>query len=96
MSEDIKQRLHSELQATIPLMKSKGLKPSFFANMLNEIGGYDTAKTLISKREASQGFTDLLLKDLSNLSVEYIVLKDEYKTLFTKEELSICKERLGL
>ena len=89
MSEDLKRRLHSELLATIPLMKSKGLKPSFFANMLNELGGYKTAKTLIGKREASQGFTDLLLKDLSVLSVEHIVLKDEYKTLFTKEELII-------
>lgn len=92
--KELEQQLHDEFEATIPKVKAKGLRPTKFISMLNEYGGYETAKKLIGTREASQGFADLLMKGLSHLSVESIVLQDKYKPLFTEEELKICRERL--
>ena len=67
-----------------------------FLQMVHEKGGVQTAKDLLSgdPSAVSEGFANLALKGRLDLSVEALVLKDEWKHLFTSRELSIAKRRL--
>ena len=73
--------------------------PTYFIQMLNEIGGVETAKKLITKAiqtgNPSDGFTRLLLEQRLDLSMEASVCKEEYHILFTEDEIAYCKKVLG-
>ncbi|MBR5369281.1 MAG: hypothetical protein IK138_08390 [Lachnospiraceae bacterium] len=68
---------------------------SRFYQMLNEFGAVETAKKLIHSNELSEGFAILWEKDRLDLSVESIVIKEEFSSLFTEEEIDICRKRLA-
>lgn len=65
-----------------------------FSQMLNGMGAVDTAKKLISSG-MSDGFTKLYMAGRLDLSTEAVVVMPKYKSLFTKEEVEICKKRLS-
>jgi len=62
--------------------------------MLSEKGGVKTAKELVSKEGGTERFSKLWQLGSLDLSVEALVLKDDYNGLFTQDELSLCKKRL--
>ena len=76
------------------------LKPTYratsFLSMVNEHGGKETADRLLATGKPSQGFTELYLrgKDNLKLSVEYLVLQDPWRTLFSSEQHEIARKRL--
>ena len=74
--------------------KECGYRATRFLQMLGEKGGVDTAKSLISKPGGTEGFTKLWELGRLNLSVEALVIKEEFQSLFTKEEIESCKNRL--
>lgn len=65
--------------------------------MLNQIGAVETAKRLIGTANDSlrDGFIIMWEKNRLDLTIEYLVLKPEFKTLFTVEERQICRDRLA-
>ena len=65
--------------------------------MVNEHGGRETANRLLATGDPSEGFTQLFLRGRENmrLSVEYVVLKDRYRPLFSVEQLGIARKRLN-
>ena len=65
-----------------------------FLQMLSEQGGLVTAKTLLRAPQVSDGYTALWELGRLDLSVEAYVLRPEFRTLFTTEELEIAKTRL--
>ena len=65
-----------------------------FLQMLGEKGGLQTAKSLILKDGGTEGFTKLWELRRLDLSVEALVLKEEYKELFSEYERSTCRDRL--
>lgn len=66
-----------------------------FFRMVNERGGKDTADTLLATDQPSEGFTELFLRDRRlDLSVEYLVLRNPYRDLFTSTQLAVARERL--
>lgn len=65
-----------------------------FLQMLSEKGGVVTAKNLISKEGGTEGFTKLWEFGRLDLSVEALILKKEYRELFTEEERNMCRYRL--
>jgi len=77
------------------------LKPPYraahFLQMLGEYGGKGTADKLLATSKPSAGFTELFLRGKQNLklSVEYLVLREPWRTLFTEEQLAIARKRLG-
>lgn len=71
-----------------------GYRATRFLQMLSEKGGVKTAKELVSKEGGTEGFLKLWQLGRLDLSVEALVLKDEYNRLFTEDELTLCKERL--
>lgn len=69
-------------------------RPTRFLQMLNEKGALITAKELINKSNATEGFTRLWECKRLDLSLEVLILKDKYKELFTDNERQLCLDRL--
>ena len=76
------------------------LKPpyraTYFLQMLGEHGGKGTADRLLATSKPSAGFTELFLRGKQNLrlSVEYLVLREPWRSLFTPEQLAVARKRL--
>ena len=67
-----------------------------FFRMVNERGGKAVADHLLATNSPSEGFTQLFLRGRENLkiSVEYVVLKNQWRHLFTAEQLHVARTRL--
>ncbi|HHU83328.1 MAG TPA: hypothetical protein GXZ26_10020 [Firmicutes bacterium] len=74
--------------------KEIGYKATRFLQMLSEMGGVATAVSLVSKPGATDGFIKLWENQRLDLSVEALVLKEEYKELFSEEIRTACANRL--
>ena len=74
--------------------KECGYRATRFLQMLGEKGGVKTAKELISKDGGTEGFLKLWQFGRLDLSVEALVQQEQFRELFTNEELLMCKERL--
>ncbi|WP_339695860.1 hypothetical protein [uncultured Marixanthomonas sp.] len=86
----------TDLRSKINEMKNKKIhNPSLFLNMANEEGWYEATKKLISKPKNTTGFTDLLLKGRTDLSLESLVVQKKYNSLFSNEEIKMCQSRLS-
>jgi hypothetical protein len=76
------------------------LKPAYratvFLRMVQEHGGKEAADRLLSTGNPSSGFTELYLRGKENLkiSVEYLVLQNPWRELFTEEQRAIARKRL--
>lgn len=93
---DIYKEFDNEMMEIYFLSKKQlHYNPSRFLEMLKSEGGYMTAKKLLSYNEPSEGFTKLLLLGRLDLTVEAVVVKDKYRSIFTEVEIRKCKERLG-
>lgn len=74
--------------------KAIGYTPSKFRQMVANEGGLKTAKKLINSNKLSDGFVELVNLNRLDLTVEALMLKKEFESLFTVEELEIAKDRL--
>ena len=71
-----------------------GANPTGFLQMLNEQGALATAQKLLASNRLHSGFTRLWDLRRLDLSLEYIVLKPEFRPLFTEKELNVARRRL--
>ena len=98
MTQELLEGFHQEMLATYDAALK--LKPPYraksFLTMLGEHGGKGTAERLLATSKPSQGFTELYLRGKENLrlSVEYLVLKDPWRLLFTEKQHAIARKRL--
>ena len=66
-----------------------------FRDMLKEHGGLETARRFIHSPDYAPGFTKLWERKRLDLTVEAVILQEpKWHSLFTPEELEICKARL--
>ena len=72
---------------------------TYFIQMMNENGGVNTAKILIAKAiqtgQLSDGFSRLFMEGRLDLSMEDSVCKEEYRPLFSEEEIAYCRKVIG-
>ncbi len=68
---------------------------SYFIQMVVDLGGVKTAQKLLAAPEPSSGFTVLWEHQRLDLSVEALVLRAEYSSLFTKDERETARFRLA-
>jgi len=73
--------------------KSFGYIPSIFRKMIADYGGVETARRLIRKPVTS-GFEKLWENQRLDLSVEALIVRPEWRGLFTDEELALARKRL--
>jgi hypothetical protein len=65
-------------------------------SMVVSLGGIETAKRLLAGSVMQSGLLALSEHDRVDLSVESLVLQEEYRHLFEPQELSEAKHRLDL
>lgn len=65
-----------------------------FHQMLCDHGGLETAKRLINASNVSEGYTALWERKRLDLTVEALIQRNEWRELFTEEELNRALKRL--
>lgn len=75
-------------------VKEINYRPTRFLQMLSEKGGVETALSLVAKSEVTEGFVKLWENQRLDLSVEALVLVDDYRELFGHDVRKICANRL--
>lgn len=71
-----------------------GYIATLFMQLVSQKGGLLAAKQLIAKEGGTYGFEVLWENRRLDLSVEALVLKPEYESLFSDEERKLSKNRL--
>jgi hypothetical protein len=72
-----------------------GYNATRFLVMVKELGGLQAAHQLLAGERIHDGFAELLLAGRPDLTVEALVLREEFQPLFSESELRIARERLG-
>ena len=67
----------------------------YFIQMVSESGGLGAAQRLLASSAPAHGFTSLWEAGRLDLSVEATVLRPEYSSLFSHQELRVARRRLG-
>lgn len=70
-------------------------RPMYFLRMLDERGGIATAKALLAKPLPSEGFHTLFEKRRLDLTVEHVVLEEDWDGAFTPAERRKAARWLG-
>jgi hypothetical protein len=92
---DLERKFYNEMKNIyIKADRECGYRPTRFLQMLSEKGGVETAKSLIKKPGGTEGFEKLCLLGRLDLSIEALVIKEEFKSLFTDEDIKLCREKL--
>lgn len=73
-----------------------GYNATRFLQMVSNEGGLKTARKLLATAEPSDGFTELWRNHRLDLTMESLVLKPKYRSLFTDQEIEIARKRLAL
>lgn len=95
----LERQLMEELLDSCAYMRKKlGYRPTRFQQMLAEYGAVLTAKKLLAKEDMSKmtGLWELINNKKPELSMEYIVMQDKYRPLFSDEEIKVCIDRLRI
>jgi hypothetical protein len=82
------------LEGTVEAAKARNYIPTYFMQMLGELGGVETAKRLLAKSELQTGLYELWRLGLLKDSMEAVVLQDKFRSLFTPEEIAEARRRL--
>ena len=72
-----------------------GYRPTRFLQMVHELGGRQTAQRLLGGNATSSGFERLWEMGRPDLTVEYLVLQEPWRRLFTEDELKEAERRLA-
>jgi len=89
-----KEKFETRVQSAIMKMKRLGYTPRLFIQMIAETDSVTATKTLLHKKSISAGFTRLWEMNRLDLSLENIVYSDDWRDLFSPEEIEIAKRRL--
>lgn len=71
-----------------------GYNPSYFLQMLADLGALGTAKQLLHSKQPSDGFTRMWELGALHLTVEALVIQPPWQHLFTDQELRTARRRL--
>jgi len=92
--QELKDKFHAAMITTYEEGVKRGYYPTYFLRMLHEYGGVDTAKRLLAKQEVQTGLMKLYELELLDSSMEAYVIKEQFKPLFSAEEINEARRRL--
>ena len=96
MPTELESRFHEAMVSIYKHAKSDaGYNATRFIQMVSEEGGYKTARTLLYASTVSDGYTALWERGHLELTVEALILKPEWRDLFTEVERNIAHQRLA-
>ena len=94
---ELEQRFESEMIERVfrTTGRETGYWASYFLRSVRRYGGVEAARRLLRRKTVSSGLAKLREKNRLDLSMESVVLRPEYRELFTDEERAIASGRLG-
>ncbi len=92
---DAEKRLHRAMIDATKECKRLGYPPNFLIQMIQESGPLGACQRILAKPDLSEGFVKLLVLRRPDLTIEAIVLQEEFAKLFTDEERTIARKRLA-
>lgn len=92
---DLATNFQQEMERIYEEAKAFGYRPGRFLQMVRGRGGVATARRFLEQTGTSTGLATLNEHQRLDLTVEALVLKPEYASLFTKQERAIARERLA-
>jgi 5-methylcytosine-specific restriction protein A len=93
-SGNLEIQFHRDMLNIYENARKIGYNASRFIKMVANQGGLNVAKKFINSNNPSDGFTKLVLLKRWDLTVEALVLKNKYHSLFSNKERQIVKNRL--
>ena len=87
-------QFHQEMIRTYNEACKLGYRPTRFLQMVERLGGAQAAKHLLSSEAPASGFERLWELGRMDLTVESLVLQEQWAHLFTEEELQEAERRL--
>jgi hypothetical protein len=95
MATELEKRFHLAMLEIYRRAKSEaGYNASRFLGMVSDQGGYEAARTLLHAAKVSDGYTALWERKRLDLTVEAVILKPEWRDLFSNAERDIARNRL--
>ena len=92
---DVARLFHREMVHLYQRAKDEaGYVATYFIQMVADRGGLETARHLLQAHQTSEGFTALWERQRLDLSVEALVLREPFPSLFTGDELQTARARL--
>ncbi len=103
MDKDLELKLRTNfISAYKTAQKECNFKSPIFIRMLNEHGAYETAKRLTNTSQWQKGYEKLASLGRTDLTVEHIILQEEYLSYFSdtqilnaKKKISTAKQMIG-
>ncbi len=93
--DELERSSHSEMRTLYDNARNQcQYTATRFLAMVEDLGGRDAAKKLLRAADVSDGFTALWECDCLHLTVEALVLKSPWSSLFTEGELAVARQRL--
>lgn len=90
----LEEELTQALIDTVDAAKEESYYPHYFMQMLSEHGGLETARRLLAKNDPQAGLFKLYEIGLLHESLEAVVLRPQFRSLFTEAELMEARRRL--
>lgn len=93
---DRERRFHGAMIEVYEKAKGEtGYTATRFLQMVSDLGGLAAARRLLAAPAVSDGFTALWERGRLDLTVEALVLSEQYRELFTEEEREGAAARLA-
>lgn len=83
-----------ELLKAMDEAETLGCRMVRFRQTVEKYGGVETAKEMLRKHRTSDCFSQLADQNRLDLTMEALVVKGKFGTLFTDEEVNCCFETL--
>ena len=90
----LEEEFTAALRGTVDAARERKYNPAYFLKMLAEHGGPETARRLVARRDPQAGLMALWELGLLSDSMEAVMLRSRFRSLFTDEELAEAKHRL--
>lgn len=85
---------HQDMLDSYHQLARLGYRATYFLRMIQEHGGVQAARQLVNGEGGTEGFARIWELKRLDLSAEALVLKPEYRTLFSDEERQRARQRL--
>ena len=95
MAQDLEKAFGLQMeQIYFAALKEAKYRATRYLQMVHERGGLATAHYLLAQPNISDGFAELWQRGRLDLTVEALVLKEPWCSLFTEDELAVARKRL--
>ena len=90
----LEQKFERAVWSALEKSREHGYYPTRFEGKMNRVRAVDYAKELVTSGEIQSGLWHLKKMNRLDLSVEYLVTKEEFAELFSQEEIDAAEWRL--